>query len=104
MPQHRLCLASLSRFFDFTIGESFHVPLHRLHKGQHCFRRKRQNHFGLELPELEVGHAFAVVLEHDVAIFGATDKRAPVAGGVLYHGTMLLELLWQDDCCHSALV
>ncbi len=59
------------RFFDFMLCES-------------CFRRERQNRFGLELPE--------VVLEHDVAIL------------VIYHETKLLKLLQRDDRCHSALI
>ncbi len=104
MPQHCFCLMSLSRFFDFALGESFHVPSHRLHEGQNCFGRKRQNCFGLKIPEVKVGHALAIVLEHDVAVFGATDKHSPVAGGIVCHGAKLLELLQRDDCCHSALV
>ena len=79
MPQHRLGLVSLLRFFDFMLCES-------------CFRRERQNRFGLELPEAKVGHALVIVLEHDVAIL------------VVYHGTKLLKLLQRDDRCNSALI
>jgi hypothetical protein len=92
MPQHCLCLASLSRFFDFTLSESFHVPSYRLHEGQSRLGRKGQNCFGLELPEVNAGHALTVVLEHDVTIFGATDESAPVARGIVPHGTKLLKL------------
>jgi hypothetical protein len=81
MPQHCLCLASLLRFFDFTLSESFHVPSYHLHKGQSRLGRKGQNCFGLELPEVNVGHALTIVLEHGVTIFGATDERAPVVRG-----------------------
>ena len=104
MPQHRLCLASLSRFFNFMLGESFHVPSHRLHKGQSRFGHKGQNCFGLELPEVKVGHALLIVLEHDVIIVGAKDKGTPIAGGIVYPRAKLLKLLQQDDRCHSALV
>ena len=38
------------------------------------------------------------------AVFGATDKRAPIVGGIVYHGAKLLELLQCDDRRHSALV
>ncbi len=48
---------------DVAPGESFHIPLHCLHKELSCFGCKGQNCFGLGLPEVEVGHAFAVVPE-----------------------------------------
>jgi hypothetical protein len=38
------------------------------------------------------------------AFFGATDKRAPIAGGIIHHGAKLLELLQWDGSHHSALV
>ena len=73
-------------------------------KGQSHIGRKGQHCFGLEFPEVKVGYALVIVLEHDVAVFGASDERAPVAGGIVYHGAKLLELLQRDDRCHSALV
>jgi hypothetical protein len=64
----------------------------------------KENCFGLELPEVNVGHALAVVLEQDVAVFGATDERTPVARGIIPHGAKLLKLLQWDVSHHSALV
>ena len=73
-------------------------------KGQSCIGHKGQHCFGLEFPEVKVGYALVIVLEHDVAVFGASDERAPIAGGIVYHGANLLKLLQQDDCHHSALI
>jgi hypothetical protein len=76
----------------------------RGYKGQSRFGRKGHNCFDLKLTEVKVGHALAVVLEHDVAFCGATYKCALVAGGIVYHGAKRLKLLQRDDCRLSVLV
>ena len=64
------CAKSLLRFLHYAPSETLHISLHRLRKGQSFFGCKGQDCLGLELPEVKVGHAFGVVLEHDIAIFG----------------------------------
>ncbi len=69
-----------------------------------CFWHKGPNCFGLELPEVKVGHALSIVLEHGVAIFGASYECTYVSSEVVYHWAQLLKLLQRDDRHHSALV
>ena len=76
--------------------------MHCLHEGQGCFGHKGQDCFSLKLPEVKVGHALDVVLEHSVAVVGVTDEHVSVAGRVLYRGAQLLKLLQWDDHHNSA--
>jgi hypothetical protein len=68
VPQHSLRLMSLSQFLHFVLGKAFHVPLYSLHK--------RKHHFGLELLEVKVRHAFVVVLQDNVACIITQDGSA----------------------------
>ncbi len=82
VPQHSLHLPSLSRVLHFTFGKAFYVPSYSLHE--------RKCHYGLELPEVEVGHAFVVVLQDNVACISIQNKSAAMVSRVKHNVPPLL--------------